>query len=100
MRPTVIIILAVLIAALWAFDTYEYDGHYGQDVLEPLSLAPGLAGRLLPAQIYPPLVRLQQRYSLDRPDRGHDAGGAAAPDLGLKAARLNVLRPRFAVQSF
>ena len=28
MRPTVIIILAVLIAALLAFDTYEYDGHY------------------------------------------------------------------------
>jgi hypothetical protein len=28
MRPTVIIILAVLIAALLAFDAYEYDGHY------------------------------------------------------------------------
>jgi hypothetical protein len=28
MRPTVIIILAVLIGALLAFDTFEYDGHY------------------------------------------------------------------------
>ena len=28
MRPAVIIVLAVLIAALWAFDTYEYDGYY------------------------------------------------------------------------
>ena len=28
MRPAVIIILAVLIAALLAFDAYEYDGHY------------------------------------------------------------------------
>jgi len=28
MRPTIIIILAVLIGALLAFDAYEYDGHY------------------------------------------------------------------------
>jgi hypothetical protein len=28
MRPTVIIILAVLIAALLVFDAYEYDGRY------------------------------------------------------------------------
>jgi hypothetical protein len=28
MRPTIIIIFAVLIAALLAFDAYEYDGHY------------------------------------------------------------------------
>jgi hypothetical protein len=29
MRPTsMILILAVLIAALWAFDTYENDGQY------------------------------------------------------------------------
>ena len=28
MRPTVIIILAVLIAALLVFDAYEYDGHH------------------------------------------------------------------------
>ena len=29
MRPAILLIIAVLIAALWAFDTYEYDGHYG-----------------------------------------------------------------------
>jgi hypothetical protein len=28
MRPTIIIIFAVLIAALLAFDAYEYDGYY------------------------------------------------------------------------
>ena len=28
MRPAVIIVIAVLIAALLAFDGYEYDGHY------------------------------------------------------------------------
>jgi hypothetical protein len=28
MRPAVIIVIAVLIAALLAFDSYEYDGHY------------------------------------------------------------------------
>jgi hypothetical protein len=28
MRAAVIIVLAVLIVALLAFDTYEYDGHY------------------------------------------------------------------------
>jgi hypothetical protein len=28
MRPTVIIVLAVLIGALLAFDAYEYNGHY------------------------------------------------------------------------
>jgi hypothetical protein len=28
MRPSVIIILAVLIGALLIFDTYEYNGHY------------------------------------------------------------------------
>ena len=30
MRATVLIVLAVLIAALLAFDAYEYDGHYGE----------------------------------------------------------------------
>ena len=34
MRPTVIIILAVLIAALLAFDTYEYDGQYREAAWE------------------------------------------------------------------
>ena len=28
MRPAVIIVIAVLIAALLTFDGYEYDGHY------------------------------------------------------------------------
>ena len=28
MRPAVIIVIAVLIAALFAFDSYEYEGHY------------------------------------------------------------------------
>ena len=28
MRPTIIIIFAVLIAALLVFDAYEYDGYY------------------------------------------------------------------------
>ena len=28
MRPTIIIIFAVVIAALLAFDAYEHDGHY------------------------------------------------------------------------
>ena len=28
LRPAILIVLAVLIAALWAFDGYEYDGHY------------------------------------------------------------------------
>jgi hypothetical protein len=28
MRPAVIIVVAVLFAALLAFDSYEYDGHY------------------------------------------------------------------------
>lgn len=28
MRPTVIIVIAVVIAALLALDAYEYDGHY------------------------------------------------------------------------
>jgi hypothetical protein len=28
MRPTIIIVFAVLIGALLAFDAYEYDGHY------------------------------------------------------------------------
>ena len=28
MRPAVIIVIAVLIAALLMFDGYEYDGHY------------------------------------------------------------------------
>ena len=28
MRPAIIIVLAVLIVALLAFDAYEYDGHY------------------------------------------------------------------------
>ena len=34
MRPTVIIILAVLIAALLAFDAYEYNGHYREAAWE------------------------------------------------------------------
>ena len=29
MRSAIIVVLAVLIAALWAFDIYEYDGQYG-----------------------------------------------------------------------
>ena len=28
MRASVLLVLAVLIAALWAFDKYENDGHY------------------------------------------------------------------------
>jgi hypothetical protein len=28
MRPAVLLILAVLIAAIWAFDAFEYDGQY------------------------------------------------------------------------
>jgi hypothetical protein len=28
MRASVLLVIAVLIAALWAFDKYEYDGHY------------------------------------------------------------------------
>jgi hypothetical protein len=28
MRPAVIIVIAVIIAAIFAFDAYEYDGHY------------------------------------------------------------------------
>jgi len=28
MRPTIILVLAVLIGALWVFDSYEYDGRY------------------------------------------------------------------------
>ena len=34
MRATVIIILAVLIVVLLAFDTYEYDGHYREAAWE------------------------------------------------------------------
>ena len=34
MRPTVIIIFAVLIGALLAFDAYEYDGHYREAIWE------------------------------------------------------------------
>jgi len=34
MRPAVIIVLAVLIAALLAFDTYEYDGYYRNSAWE------------------------------------------------------------------
>jgi len=34
MRPAVIIVLAILIAALWAFDTYENDGRYRAAALE------------------------------------------------------------------
>ena len=34
MRPTVIIVFAVLIAALLAFDAYEYDGHYREAAWE------------------------------------------------------------------
>jgi len=28
MRPAVIIVIAVIIAAIFAFDAYEYNGHY------------------------------------------------------------------------
>jgi len=28
MRPAFVIVLVVLIAGLWAFDSYEYDGRY------------------------------------------------------------------------
>ena len=34
MRASVILILAVLIAALLAFDAYEYDGHYRKATLD------------------------------------------------------------------
>jgi hypothetical protein len=34
MRPAVIIVLAVLIAALLAYDTYEYDGYYRNSAWE------------------------------------------------------------------
>jgi hypothetical protein len=34
MRATVIIVFAVLIAALLAFDAYEYDGHYREAAWE------------------------------------------------------------------
>ena len=34
MRPTIIIVFAVLIAALLAFDAYEYDGHYREAAWE------------------------------------------------------------------
>ncbi len=34
MRPTIIIIFAVLIGALLAFDAYEYDGHYREAAWE------------------------------------------------------------------
>ena len=34
MRPTIIIVLAVLIGALLAFDAYEYDGHYREAAWE------------------------------------------------------------------
>jgi hypothetical protein len=34
MRPTIIIIFAVLISALLAFDAYEFDGHYRESVWE------------------------------------------------------------------
>jgi hypothetical protein len=34
MRPTIIIIFAVLIGALLAFDAYEHDGHYREAAWE------------------------------------------------------------------
>jgi len=34
MRPAVIIIFAVLIGGLLAFDAYEYDGHYREAAWE------------------------------------------------------------------
>jgi hypothetical protein len=34
MRPAVIIVFAVLIAALLIFDAYEYDGHYREAAWE------------------------------------------------------------------
>jgi len=34
MRPALIIIFAVLIAALLGFDAYEYDGHYREAAWE------------------------------------------------------------------
>jgi hypothetical protein len=34
MRASVILVLAVLIAALLAFDSYEYDGHYRKAAIE------------------------------------------------------------------
>jgi hypothetical protein len=34
MRPAVIIVFAVLIGALLAFDAYQYDGHYREAAWE------------------------------------------------------------------
>ena len=34
MRATIVLIVAVLIASLFAFDAYEYDGHYRKTVVE------------------------------------------------------------------
>jgi hypothetical protein len=36
MRASVILILAVLIAALLAFDSYEYDGRYRKAAIEQI----------------------------------------------------------------
>ena len=34
MRASIILILAILIAALFAFDSYEYDGRYRKAAIE------------------------------------------------------------------
>ena len=34
MRASIILIVAVLIAGLFAFDAYEYDGHYRNTVID------------------------------------------------------------------
>jgi hypothetical protein len=34
MRASTLLIIAVLIAGLWAFDKYEYGGHYSKAALD------------------------------------------------------------------
>lgn len=36
MRASILLIVAVLIAGLFAFDVYEYDGHYRKAVIEQI----------------------------------------------------------------
>jgi hypothetical protein len=36
MRASVLLVIAVLVVALWAFDTYEYDGHYSKAALDEI----------------------------------------------------------------
>jgi hypothetical protein len=36
MRASIILIVAVLLAALFIFDAYEYDGHYRKTAIEQI----------------------------------------------------------------